>query len=525
MLNLNINFMADGITNELRTEFMSAVCFETASMTVQMLDAEISRLNTQISNLQSNTNKSEEEKKVGLDSLNQKLTEKEEEKSKAEDECNLYRPSYEKVVDAMSQKNADHFGNNKDVVRTVLRVLGALDNSKLMKYAIIPAFQSPALYEALEAIHMNSKASEDGMVIASKEVKDAYKKASQELETIIKTTFSLPFETVYTTKTRVKLTAEDKKLLNDYIATDGAVVSSVDEINNFETLKAVADDIQAKKDDLGIEGAFASTGFDSSSDWRFKTHLANLPIYYEYKADGIDSTDAIKGTYLDNYKQIFDLYITDSTCEPTVLSSKTGEDAASEFALGEAVFYQNGTWAYNDIKDNEVADEDLGMLPIYIGVEGEENQGLCTGSENYWCVNNQASEEDIQATLDFLNWVITSDAGRTSLSQDMGFVTPFDTFTDEYQAQNPLVAAANEYIEAGKESVAWCFTTMPSENWKNGVGSALLEYAQGTGDWDAVKTAFVDGWATEYAEMNSEEAEDATEADTEADTEAATEAE
>lgn len=315
----------------------------------------------------------------------------------------------------------------------------------------------------------------------------------------------------------------NKKLLNDYFATDGAVVSSVDEINNFETLKAVADDIQAKKDDLGIEGAFTSAGFDSSSDWRFKTHLANLPIYYEYKADGISSTDAIKGTYLDNYKQIFDLYITDSTCEPTVLSSKTGEDAASEFALGEAVFYQNGTWAYNDIKDNEVADEDLGMLPIYIGVEGEENQGLCTGSENYWCVNSQASEADIQATLDFINWVITSDEGRTSLSKDMGFVTPFDTFTDEYQAQNPLVTAANEYIDAGKESVAWCFTTMPSENWKNGVGSALLEYAQGTGDWDAVKTAFVDDWAKEYAELNSEEAEDTTEDTTEADTQTAEE--
>lgn len=312
----------------------------------------------------------------------------------------------------------------------------------------------------------------------------------------------------------------NKALLNDYFALDDAEIKSIDELNNFEALKKVADGIQAHKDDLGVEGAFASTGFDSSSDWRFKTHLANLPIYYEYKADGIGSTDAIKGTYLDNYKQIFDLYITDSTCEPTVLSSKTGEDAASEFALGEAVFYQNGTWAYNDIKDNEVADEDLGMLPIYIGVEGEENQGLCTGSENYWCVNSKASEEDIQATLDFLNWVITSDAGRTSLSQDMGFVTPFDTFTEEYQAQNPLVTAANEYIEAGKESVAWCFTTMPSENWKNGVGSALLEYAQGTGDWDAVKTAFVDGWATEYAEMNSEEAEDATEADTEAATEA-----
>ena len=49
-------------------------------------------------------------------------------------------------------------------------------------------------------------------------------------------------------------------------------------------------------------GAFTSAGMDGSSDWRFKTHLANMPIYYEYKADGIGSTDAIKGTYLDNYK-------------------------------------------------------------------------------------------------------------------------------------------------------------------------------------------------------------------------------
>ncbi len=296
----------------------------------------------------------------------------------------------------------------------------------------------------------------------------------------------------------------NKAILNDYFETEGAVVKSADEINNFETLKAVADDIQAKKDDLGIEGAFTSAGFDASSDWRFKTHLANLPIYYEYQADGIDSTDAIKGTYLENFKNIFDLYITDSTCEPTVLSSKTGEDAASEFALGEAVFYQNGTWAYNDIKDNEVADEDLGMLPIYIGVEGEEEQGLCTGSENYWCVNSKADEKDIQATLDFLNWVITSDEGRTSLSQEMGFVTPFKTFDENYESENPLVVDANQYIKDGKKSVAWNFTTMPSEEWKNQVGSAMLEYAQGTGKWDKVKTAFVDGWAKEYAAAHAE---------------------
>ena len=293
----------------------------------------------------------------------------------------------------------------------------------------------------------------------------------------------------------------NKALLNKYFELPDAEITSIDDLNNFDALKKVADGIQAHKDDLGVEGAFTSAGMDSSSDWRFKTHLANLPIYYEYKDEGISSTDAIKGTYLDNYKQIWDLYLKDSTCDPSMISSKTGDDAASEFALGEAVFYQNGTWAYNDIKDNEVADEDLGMLPIYIGVDGEEDQGLCTGSENYWCVNKNASEEDIQATLDFLQWVVESDEGRDGMANEMGFVTPFTTF-DEYLPANPLVEANNEYTKAGKTPVSWNFTTMPSEQWKNDLGSALLEYAQGTGQWDAVQKAFVDGWATEYAAAN-----------------------
>lgn len=295
----------------------------------------------------------------------------------------------------------------------------------------------------------------------------------------------------------------NKTLLADYCALDGAVIADASEINSFDKLKAVADDIQARKDELGVEGAFTSAGMDSSSDWRFKTHLANLPVYYEYQDKGIGSTDAIEGKYLANYKQMWDLYITDSTCAPTLLSSKTGDDAAAEFATGAAVFYQNGTWAYGDITQDDLTDEDLGMLPIYIGAPGEENQGLCTGSENYWCVNKNASEANIQATLDFLNWVVTSDTGRNSMANDMGFVTPFSTFDDGYTASNPLLDAAAAYIADGKTSVAWTFTTMPSEEWKNGVGNALLEYAQGTGDWSAVETAFVDGWKTEYDAANN----------------------
>lgn len=290
----------------------------------------------------------------------------------------------------------------------------------------------------------------------------------------------------------------NKDILNKYFALDGAKATSMDEIDNFDTLKAVADDMQARKDELGIKGAFTSAGFDSSSDWRFKTHLANLPLYYEFKDDNVTEQPAtIKGTYLPNYKKIFDLYITDSTTDPTQLSAKTGDDANSEFALGEAAFYQNGTWAWTDLQKAGMKAESVGMMPIYTGVKGEEKQGLATGSENYWCINDKASDADKKATEDFLSWVITSDTGKKAISQDMGFTTPFKTF-DDVKFDNPLTEAAVEDQKSGMTQVSWNFTMMPSEEWKNKVGQALLEYAQGTGKWDAVKTAFVDGWASEY---------------------------
>ncbi|OZG65623.1 ABC transporter substrate-binding protein [Bifidobacterium eulemuris] len=294
----------------------------------------------------------------------------------------------------------------------------------------------------------------------------------------------------------------NKDILNKYFALDGAKATSIEDIDSFDALKAVADDMQSRKDELGIQGAFTSAGFDSSSDWRFKTHLANLPLYYEFQKDDVTEQPAtIKGTYLNNYKNIFDLYITDSTTEPTQLSSKTGDDANSEFALGEAAFYQNGTWAWTDLEKAGMTADQVGIMPIYFGVD-DANEGLVTGSENYWCINEKASEADQKATADFLAWVITSDTGKKALSEDMGFTTPFKTF-DDVETANPLTAAAVEDQASGKTQVSWNFTMMPSEEWKNQLGSALLEYAQGTGDWSAVESAFVDNWATEYANANS----------------------
>ena len=281
----------------------------------------------------------------------------------------------------------------------------------------------------------------------------------------------------------------NKKLLNE-------AGYSIDNIKSFEDLKKVATDISNRKEELGFT-AFTSAGMDPSSEWRCKTHLANLPIYFEYQKKSIRQVSTIKGTYLDNFRNIWDLYINNSTEEPQNLLTKTVEDSRREFIAKKAVFYQNGSWEYNALKDGGFADKDLAIIPIYIGVGDEENQGLCTGTENYWCVNKNSKHADIEATLKFLSWCVTSETGVSIMANDMGFVIPFK---EALPSPNLFVRQDTEYTRKGKVPVSWCFTTMPSDEWKNGVGKALAFYATDQSDesWNEVVKAFVDGWKNEY---------------------------
>lgn len=222
-----------------------------------------------------------------------------------------------------------------------------------------------------------------------------------------------------------------------------------------------------------------------------------MPIYWELTEKGVTTATSLDGTYVGNYKNLIDLYFTDSTCDPALLSGKTGDDSLAEFCDEMAVFYQNGTWAWTE--DGDIASMNIAFLPLYTGVEGEENIGVCTGTGNYWCINKNSSEEDIQATLDFLEWVVSSDEGKDTLAGKMAFNVPFDTFAD-YELANPLFVSANAYEEAGKTAVSWIGTeNLPTENWKSELGSALIEYSQGTADWSVVEKVFTEDFATEWA--------------------------
>ncbi len=294
-------------------------------------------------------------------------------------------------------------------------------------------------------------------------------------------------------------------MMNKYFSLEGAKATSMDEIDNFEKLKEVVEDMTAKKEELGIKGVFASTSLKPGEDWRWQTHLANVPIYYEFRDNEIDltsdATKEIQFQFSENFKNIFDLYLNNSTTDPKLLGTKQVMDSMAEFALGQCAMVQNGNWAWGNMKEvegNTVKEEDIKFLPIYIGVDGEEKQGLCIGTENFLAINSKASKEQQKLAEDFLYWLYSSDKGKNFVTKELNFIAPFDTFSESDRPSDPLAKEVLNWMDKSDiETVPWNFTIFPSETFKNDFGAALLQYAQGTKSWDDVKTLVVNEWKTE----------------------------
>ena len=300
-------------------------------------------------------------------------------------------------------------------------------------------------------------------------------------------------------------------IMEKYFALPGktTTVNSMEEVTNFDTLKAVVEDMQANASELGIKGVFASTSLAAGEQWRWQTHLANLPLFYEFNDMGKDNTvvagleaNEIQFTYGNNFKNIFDLYINNSTVKPTLLGSKSVSDSMAEFALGQAAMVQNGNWAWNQIAEvggNVVNEEDIKFLPIYTGVEGEEKQGLAIGTENYLAINSKVSEAKQQASIEFLEWLFSSEKGKAYVTNELGFIPPFNTFNENEKPADPLAAQVMEWMNKDTIAVAWTFAAFPSEDFKNDFGDALLEYAQGSKTWEEVSATVVESWKNEKA--------------------------
>ncbi len=284
-------------------------------------------------------------------------------------------------------------------------------------------------------------------------------------------------------------------------------ISKATDIKDFETLKAVVEDMTKHKKELGIDGVFASTSMGSGEQWRWTNHLASVPVYYEMKEDEDGSTivstldeEEIDFSNSKQFRNIFDLYLNNSVTAKGLLSGKTVDNAMAEFALGKAAMVQNGNWAWEQIANvggNTVKAEDVKYLPIYTGVEGEEKQGLCIGTENYLAINKNASAEDKKASIEFLEWLFSSETGKDYVVNKLKFISPFNTFKDDEMPEDPLAKEILSWMKKDVNNLEWTFNSFPGQQFKDDFGNALLEYVQGSKDWSHVEKTFRTSWKNE----------------------------
>jgi raffinose/stachyose/melibiose transport system substrate-binding protein len=173
----------------------------------------------------------------------------------------------------------------------------------------------------------------------------------------------------------------------------------------------------------------------------------------------------------------------------------------AEFALERCAMVQNGNWAWGQISDvegNKVEEENVRFLPIYTGVTGEESQGLAIGTENYYAINRQATEEQQKAAADFIYWLYSSEEGKKQVAEKLGFIAPFDTFSEDETPDDPLAREVARWMAKDDITVVpWHFTMFPSSRFKEDFGASLLKYAQGTKTWEDVVKDVKEGWKRE----------------------------
>ena len=276
---------------------------------------------------------------------------------------------------------------------------------------------------------------------------------------------------------------------------------TVEALNGFNSLKAISDGVHIRAGELGFD-AFAPASLMGEEARELADHLFNIPLYYEFRNDGVTTPPAtVSGSFLPYLRWLWDLELMDSKVNTALLIQYDEDVAMQAFFEGRAMFYPQGSWAYDRLAAGMDASQ-LRMVPLYCGAPGEENMGLSTGCRDYWAVNGSLSAEEQQAALDFLYWIVSSADNCKTLAQGVSSV-PFKAAP---ASTNPFLVEAAARAEQGQTNLTWMFNYTPEDPiWRNAVLDALARYGMDPVEmyWAEMTGTFTEAWriACAYAQQ------------------------
>lgn len=253
------------------------------------------------------------------------------------------------------------------------------------------------------------------------------------------------------------------KALDEFIKTGSAVTFRLNgESFTTQAKTGLAED---------LNGVFAVAGADP---WTYVGHFATGPIggVFKTERDAMVAKDAevkdMRGA-MKAYVKALDLKTSYTAGQKNAIfrgddyiqSVTNGYDqAVQNFALGRAIFLNQGTWAYTKIVgENAGTANTLEMVPFKfpltqddIKVDGYTpetiNQDVVQLIPQYWGINAKVSEKEQKEAARFLQWMHTSETGRKYITETFKFI-PYNA-TKDMDLGNSLNNSFMSYFLEGK---------------------------------------------------------------------------
>lgn len=229
------------------------------------------------------------------------------------------------------------------------------------------------------------------------------------------------------------------------------------DIKDFDSLATIFSDIQSRKEELELTSVLAPIpNVSTDRNYDFYANLYNVAVFPNLESNGYSDVN-----YVENAPVIMRNLLDQ-------IASLGGQNSSAEavngFINGEYVFCFASIESYNNEMRDVIGYDNIGIIPLYTGSQNEEKQGLCTNALRYWCVNKNASKEDVAASLDFLSWIAENQSSNDILEIEMGIHTPF---VNSATTTNPLVAAMIESLATRKNPMVNYLDVGFDYNWLN----------------------------------------------------------
>lgn len=255
---------------------------------------------------------------------------------------------------------------------------------------------------------------------------------------------------------------------------------NVEDIKSYADFEQMVAKLDSEKERLGLDAVFA---FSGAEDWvwgQYSSHFTS--VAYDNDVFAVANAQDIDWGVAESFMKGYTDLIRDYGFSPviTVDYSMAIEDL---FVNDRVAMTHQGNWVVPTLDgiNPSFANEKLGILPFFIENNGSRGT-IAAGPSWFWAVNSQKEEAVIQASIDFLDWMYTSEEGMYALINDFGFIPAYYGNNIE-DITDPVSKQIYEMLEGG-EVTPWIHNSYPAGFSSNTMAPEFQRYVAGQSSWD-----------------------------------------